>query len=130
MTSSPWTEAASLLALATYLACSLGTGVARGKYKVKAPAVTGHEMFERAYRVQMNTLEQIVFFLPSMWLFAMLVSDKIAAIGGVVWVIGRIVYAVSYLRNPASRGAGFAISFFTSFALFLGAAYGLVKTLM
>jgi glutathione S-transferase len=104
--------------------------MARGKYKVAAPAVTGHEMFERAYRVQMNTIEQLVFFLPSMWLYALLMGDKLAAAGGLAWVIGRIIYAVSYIRRPASRGLGFGISSLASLALFFGAAYGVVKALL
>jgi len=63
------TQAATLLALLLYLAMLMNAGWARTKYKVKAPAVAGNEQFERAYRIQMNTLEQLVFFLPSMWLW-------------------------------------------------------------
>jgi glutathione S-transferase len=125
-----FTAAATLLALATYFSTSIAARMARGKYQVKAPAVTGHEMFERAYRVQMNTIEQLVFFLPAMWLYAILMGDKIAAAGGLVWAIGRNIYAVSYIRRPASRGLGFGISSLASLALFFGAAYGVVKALL
>jgi glutathione S-transferase len=102
-------------------------GQARGKYRIKAPAVTGHENFERAYRVQMNTVEQMVFFLPALWLCAVLLSDKGAAVGGLIWVIGRAVYAVSYLDAPEKRGPGIAISMLAQIGLFLGAVYGLVR---
>ena len=124
------TEAATLLTLLLYLVVSLNVARARGKYGVKAPAVTGNEHFERAYRVQMNTLEQMVFFLPSMWLYAILLTDKGAAVGGLIWIIGRAIYSVSYIRSPASRGVGFTISFIAEIGLFLGAAYGIVKVFM
>ncbi|MDO8400351.1 MAG: MAPEG family protein [Bradyrhizobium sp.] len=125
-----YTQAATLLTLLVYLVVSLNVARARGKYGVKAPAVTGNEYFERAYRVQMNTLEQMVFFLPSMWLYAILSTDKVAAVGGLIWVVGRVIYSVSYIRNPASRGVGFTISFIAAIGLFLGAAYGVLKALM
>jgi glutathione S-transferase len=125
-----YTEAVTLLALFVYLMVSLNVARARGKYGVKAPAVTGNEHFERAYRVQMNTLEQMVFFLPSMWLYALLLTDRGAAIGGLVWVVGRVIYSFSYVRNPASRGIGFTISFIAEIALFLGAAYGVLAALL
>lgn len=125
-----YTQAATLLTLLVYLVVSLNVARARGKYGVKAPAVTGNEYFERAYRVQMNTLEQMVFFLPSMWLYAILSTDKVAAVGGLIWVVGRVIYSVSYVRNPASRGVGFTISFIAAIGLFLGAAYEVLKALM
>jgi glutathione S-transferase len=130
MMSHHYTEAATLLTLLVYLVISLNVGRARGKYGVKAPAVTGNEYFERAYRVQMNTLEQMVFFLPSMWLYSLLLTDKGAAVGGLIWVIGRVIYSVAYVQKPASRGAGFTISFMAAIGLFLGAAYGIVKALI
>jgi glutathione S-transferase len=125
-----YTEAVTLLTLLIYLVVSLNVARARGKYGVKAPAVTGNEHFERAYRVQMNTLEQMAFFLPSMWLYAILLTDKGAAVGGLIWVIGRMIYSVSYVRDPASRGVGFTISFIAEIGLFVGAAYGVVKAFM
>ena len=97
---------------------------------MKAPAVTGNEQFERAYRVQMNTLEQLVFFLPSMWLYALLLNDEVAAAVGVIWILGRAIYAVAYTRNPASRGLGYLISLVAQLGLFLGAAYGVLKAFM
>ncbi len=122
-----YTAAVTLLALLLYMGLSFVAGQARGRYRIKAPAVTGHENFERAYRVQMNTVEQMVFFLPALWLCAVLLSDKGAAVGGLIWVIGRAVYAVSYLDAPQKRGPGMAISMLAQTGLFLGAVYGLAQ---
>jgi glutathione S-transferase len=122
-----YTEAATLLALLLYLGVAYNVAMARGRYKIKAPAVTGDENFERAYRVQMNTIEQMVFFLPAMWLYAILLNDIGAAVGGLIWVVGRLIYAFSYLRNPTSRSTGFTIGFVAALGLYLGAVYGLLK---
>ena len=84
-----FTAAVTLLALLLYLIVSLNVMEARRKYEVRAPATTGNEHFERAYRVQMNTVEQMAFFLPSLWLCAIFLSDLAAAIGGIVWIAGR-----------------------------------------
>jgi glutathione S-transferase len=122
-----YTASVTLLALVLYMGLCMMVGQARSKYRIKAPAVTGHENFERAYRVQMNTVEQTVFFLPALWLCAVLLSDKGAAVGGLIWVIGRAVYAVSYLDAPEKRGPGMGISMLALIGLFLGALYGLVR---
>jgi glutathione S-transferase len=125
-----YTAAATLLALLLHLFLTMRVGQARSRYRIKAPAVTGNEHFERAYRVQMNTVEQMAFFLPALWLCAVLLSDIAAAVGGLIWVIGRTVYAVSYLNDPAKRGPGVVISTLTQLALWLGAAAGLVRAMV
>jgi len=125
-----YTAAITLFAILVYLVVTMNVGRARAKYGVKAPAVTGNEHFERAYRVQMNMLEQMAFFLPALWLYAILLSDKGAAAGGLIWIIGRVIYAIAYMRNPASRGLGATISFVAQLGLFLGAAYGLLRSFM
>lgn len=126
----PYTAAATLLALLLYLVLVMAVGRARGKYGIKAPAVTGNEHFERTYRVQMNTVEQMVFFLPALWLYALLVNDIGAAVGGLIWVIGRAVYAAGYIAEPTKRGTGMMISFIAQIGLFVGALYGVVRTLL
>lgn len=123
-----YTAAATLMALLLYLAVTMNVGKARMTYKVKAPATTGNEHFERAYRVQMNTLEQMAFFLPSLWLCALFLSDKAAAVGGLVWIVGRALYAIAYVRDPSTRGRGMMVSFVAQIALFLGAAFGVAKS--
>ena len=87
---------------------------ARTAYGIKAPAVTGNPDFERVFRVQMNTLEWMPMFLPSLWLFAIYVSDPFAAAIGLVWIAGRILYIVSYSKAANKRGPGFGIQAFAT----------------
>jgi glutathione S-transferase len=126
----PWTAAATLLTLLVYFLIVGMVASARAKYGVKAPAVTGNEHFERAYRVQMNTLEQMALFLPALWLYALYVSDVGAAIGGLIWIVGRVIYARAYVADPASRGPGAIMTIVVSVGLWLGAGYGVVKALI
>jgi glutathione S-transferase len=122
-----YTAAVTLLALVLLQVLTLVVAQARVRHGIKAPAVTGNERFECAFRVHMNTVEQMAFFLPAMWLCAGLLSDGAAAAGGLIWVIGRAVYAVSYLNDPARRGPGAYIAFLAQIALWLGAAAGLAQ---
>src|SRR5262245_36292023 len=112
------------LALIEYMVISLLTGRARQTYNVTAPATVGHPMFERWYRVQLNTLEQLIVFLPALFLFANYASTRLAGLLGLVFIVGRIVYARSYLADPASRGAGFGIGYAANAILVLGALLG------
>jgi len=125
-----YTAVVTLLALLLYFAVTANVGRARVKYGVKAPAVTGNENFERACRVQMNTLEQMAFFLPSLWLCALVLSDKGAALGGLIWIVGRAIYAVAYIREPSSRSLGFGIAMLAEVGLFFGAIIGVIKALL
>jgi len=109
------------LALVEYLVISLLTGRARATYKVEAPATTGHPMFERWYRVQQNTVEQLVVFLPALFLFANYASTRLAGWLGLAFIAGRIVYARSYVADPTSRGTGFTIGFVAVVILVVGA---------
>ncbi len=118
----------SLLALLTYQATTLVVGRARIWHGVKPPATTGPEPFERALRVQQNTLEQLVFFLPVFWLAVLLDNPIIASVLGLIWVGGRIAYTVGYLQAPEKRGPGFGISFLSSAVLLVMAAVGALRT--
>jgi len=120
----------TLAALLFYVVVSINVGRARGKFKINAPAVTGHPDFERVYRVQMNTLEQLVAFLPALWLFAAYVSPTWAATLGTAWIAGRVIYAVGYYRVAEKRGPGFGITFAAFAALWVGAAWGVVRVLL
>jgi len=119
-----------LLALIEYVVLGMLVGRARGKYGVRAPAVTGHEMFERYFRVHQNTLELLVVFVPAMWLFASYVSPGWAATLGLVYVVGRIAYVVGYVADPAKREIGFGLSVFPVIVLLLGALWGAAQHLL
>jgi len=107
-------------------------GVARGKYGIAAPATSGNEMFERVFRVHMNTLEQLVVFLPALWIFASFVSSLWAAILGAIFIVGGAIYAVTYVKDPKKRSAGFALTALPELVLLIGilvwAVMALVKT--
>lgn len=105
-------------------------GHARGKYGIKAPAVTGHPAFERALRVQANTLEATVMFLPSLWLAVQYGFPLWGSVAGLVWVLGRVWYAAAYLRDAARRGPGYLVSS-ASWAVTLAlGVIGLVRALL
>ena len=111
-------------ALLEYLLFVIGCGRARGQYGVPAPATTGHPIFERHLRVQENTLEQIVVFLPALFLFAKYVSPVWGAGVGLVFIVGRGLYARAYIREPSKRGPGFALTLGANVALTFGALIG------
>ena len=105
-----YVEIVAMLAVVQFLFFGALVGRARGRYGVKAPAVTGHELFERAYRVQMNTLELLVALLPSLFIAARFwPASGVAAIGG-VYLLGRFIYWRAYVSAPASRALGFGLS--------------------
>jgi glutathione S-transferase len=116
-----YTALVTLLAIAFYFFTSTRVARARYKYDVKLPAISGNPDFERVFRVQMNTLEWLPIFLPSLWLFAFYVSDDIAAAIGAVWIIGRIIYMTGYTKSVPGRGPGFGIQAFATIVLWLGA---------
>jgi len=118
------TTLTTAMALGLYQWTAFKVGKAREQFGIKAPATSGNEQFERIYRVQMNTLEQIVFFLPALWMFEYLVSDIFAGLLGVVWCIGRYMYAKGYYIDAAKRHNGFMISFFAATILLIGSVIG------
>ncbi|MDA9432884.1 MAPEG family protein [Bradyrhizobium sp. CCBAU 51627] len=115
------TALVTLLALAFYFFTCINVSRSRARTGVKAPAMSGHPDFERAFRIQMNTLEWMPIFLPALWLFAIYVSNIGAAAVGAVWIIGRIVYFIGYSQAAAKRGPGFAIQGIAAIALWAGA---------
>lgn len=120
----------TVLALLEYIVFAMLVGRARGKYGVKAPAVTGHEIFERYFRVQQNTLELLVALVPAMWLFGTYVSPTWAAGLGLVYVVGRIFYLRGYVADPAKREVGFGLSVLPLFVLLFGALWGAGSALL
>lgn len=115
------TALVTLLAIAFYFFTSINVSRARTRTGVKVPATSGHPDFERAFRIQMNTLEWMPIFLPALWLFAIYISDAVAAGIGAVWIIGRIVYFIGYSQAAAKRGPGFGIQALAAMALWAGA---------
>jgi glutathione S-transferase len=122
----PWVEIVMALALVQYLYFGALVSSARGRYGIKAPAVQGHEMFERLYRVQMNTLELLVVFLPSLWLAAKYWSPVWMAGVGAVYLVGRMVYLRAYRLSPAGRSLGFTLSALPALGLLGGGLVGAV----
>jgi glutathione S-transferase len=126
----PYTELVMVLALLVYVWFAFKVGGARAKYQVPAPATDGPPEFQRIFRVQMNTLEQLAWFLPSLWLFATAWGDLAAGIVGIFWPIGRILFARGYYAAAEKRSLGFGISFFTSAILLLGGLIGVVRNML
>jgi len=128
----PYVAIVTVVALLQFFWFGWQVGVARGKYGIAAPATSGNEMFERVFRVHMNTLEQLVVFLPALWIFASFVSSLWAAILGAIFIVGRAIYAVTYVKDPKKRSAGFALTALPELVLLIGilvwAVMALVKT--
>lgn len=120
----------TLLAIILQFGTVFAVGRARGKYGIEAPATVGHPAFERAYRVQMNTLENMVMFLPSLWLAAHYGHVFWAGLSGLVWVLGRVWYALAYLQDPKKRGSGYLVSMLGWAALMVMAALGLARAML
>jgi len=125
-----WPALVTLAALTLCFGTVAIVGRARSKYRVAAPATSGHEMFERAFRVQMNTLENTVIFLPALWLCALFVGPLVATALGGVWLVGRVWYAVAYLREPKSRGGGFVLAFVAWAGLMIASTWGVMRGLL
>jgi uncharacterized membrane protein YecN with MAPEG domain len=102
-------------------------GRLRGRTGVDAPATTGHPDFERAYRVHLNTVEQLVLFLPVLWLSVPVIGDWGTGILGLIWLLGRILYVVSYTRDPATRAPGMIITLGVTTVLALIALYHAIR---
>ena len=121
---------ATLLAVFVLIYTFGQAGHLRAKHKILAPAITGHPQFERALRVQMNTVEQFVIFLPLLWLATTYfrIIGWLPALLGFVWVAGRIVYSLGYMAAPEKRGPGFGISILANIGLLILSIYGLTAT--
>ncbi|BDU20608.1 MAPEG family protein [Dyella sp. GSA-30] len=105
-------------------------GNARKRYGVKAPAISGHPGFERAWRIQMNTLEASAMFLPVLWLASMYGFPALAGGFGFLWLIGRAWYIPAYLKDPAKRGTAFGLSLLAWAALVVLSAFGIVRAMV
>jgi glutathione S-transferase len=124
------TALVTCLAILFYFFTSVRVAKARVALGVKLPAISGHPDFERVFRVQMNTLEWMPIFLPSLWLFAIYISDTVAAAIGLVWIAGRILYMTGYSRAVEKRGPGFAVQALAAAVLWAGALGAIVWRLV
>src|SRR5215212_8259771 len=121
-----FTALVTCLAISLYFFTSVRVSQARATFGIKVPAITGNPDFERVFRVQMNTLEWLPIFLPSLWLFAIYISDPVAAALGLAWIAGRILYMIGYSQAAAKRGPGFAVQALATIALWVGALGAIV----
>lgn len=118
----------SLAAVVLYVFVTLRAARLRGRHGIDAPTMSGPPEFERALRVQMNTLEQLVPFVVALWLCALYLQPLFAALVGVAWLVARIMYATTYAKDPAKRQPGFAIGMVATIILIAGAAVGVIRT--
>jgi len=126
----PWTALVTMIAIFVYFWTGILVARARQRYNVKAPAITGNADFERVFRVQANTVEQMLQFLPCLWLFAVWFGDLWAAAIGAFWPVGRIVYAISYSKAAEKRALGFFLTVLPTMILALGAVVGILKRIL
>jgi glutathione S-transferase len=124
-----WTALVTILALLTYFWMSTRVPRARAKVNIWPPAMTGDPVLERTIRAHYNTLEWLPMFLAGLWLFAIYWNELVAAGLGVVWIVGRILYATSYVSDPDKRGPGFIIQGITTGVLLFGALGKIVYSL-
>jgi glutathione S-transferase len=130
-----FSAAVAVLAVLFIFYSFVNVGMARGQTKIDAPAVTGHPTLERAYRVQLNTVEQAIMFFPLLWLatryfHTLTLAAWLPGVFGLVWVIGRCVYLQGYMAAPAKRSSGFLISLAATLGLLVLAIIGIVRTWM
>ena len=125
-----WVNIVGLLALIQMLVFAHLVGHARGQYGIKAPATTGHPTFEAWFRVQGNTVEMAIVFLPALWLAAGYWQPRYVALVGLVYLVGRALFAQGYVKHPDKRGLGFGISYLAVAVLIIAALVGAVRELV
>ncbi|MFZ0887261.1 MAG: MAPEG family protein [Candidatus Binataceae bacterium] len=122
-----WVAILTVLALVEYSVLGALVGRARVKYGVEAPATTGNPIFERYFRVHQNTLEALIVFIPSLWIFGIFVNPIAAASLGMLFIVARIFYVRGYLQDPKKRALGAGVTFVTNGILLLGGLVGVLQ---
>jgi hypothetical protein len=122
-----YVDIVTALAVLQFIVFGFKVGSARSKYGIKAPATTGNEIFERHFRVQQNTLEQLIAFLPGIYLYSHYFSPLFAAGLGVVYLAGRELYAFTYVKDPANRSVGYGMTFIPMVILVGGGLVGAIR---
>ena len=120
----------TVLALLQFTWFGFQVGSLRAKYEIKAPAMFGQSDFDRMYRVHYNTMEQLVVFLPALWLYAHMVNPLWGAGFGVVYLLGRFIYRAAYLKDPSGRGLGFSMTFIPASIMLIWVLVKAVMTLI
>jgi len=125
-----WINLVTLLALVEYFVFGVLVGRARGQFDVKAPAISGHPTFERYFRVQQNTLELLIMFIPALWIAAQYWDPTVIASIGAIYVVGRALYLQGYVRDPKTRSIGYGLSVVPALLLVLAGLVGIVRALI
>jgi glutathione S-transferase len=125
-----FTALVTIAALIEYGVFSLLVAAARARTGVKAPAITGHPEFERYFRVQQNTLERLIIFIPSLWIYSYYNGQKVAALLGMVFILARAAYCAVYVRAPDKRSLTFGVGEIANTALMVGAVIGAVRSML
>lgn len=125
-----WPALTTLGIVLLFFLVTFNVGRQRAACKIGPPFTTGDPMLERAYRVQMNTLEWGALMLPLVWICALFLSPVGAAIGGAVWIVARAMYAVAYMKDPLTRLRGFFLNVATVAMMFLASLWGVVRQLI
>ncbi|MDX1918681.1 MAG: MAPEG family protein [Candidatus Caenarcaniphilales bacterium] len=120
----------TLLSLVVYIATIVNVGRARHKFNVPVPQITGNPDFERVFRVQQNTLENMIIFLPGLWIFTVVVNSEWAAILGSLWLVARIIYAIGYSQSVPKRAFGFIFSMLVNVVLVISSFVGVLMELV
>ncbi len=118
-----------LLALLQYVWFTMLVGKARGESNIDAPSCTGEESFERRFRIQQNTLEQLIVLIPASYAFAYYLSSVWVLIPGGIFITGRFLYSAAYIKDPKKRGPGMGLTLLANTVLLLGALFGLLRVL-
>lgn len=126
----PLVSLAVIIALFVYFGLGIVVGKARATWNVPAPMPTGHPEFDKRNRVHINTLEQLVLLVPAIFLAAPVLGDAIAGSLGLLWSVGRIVYARGYYVDAAKRGPGFGLTFLPTLVLMIAGGYGAIAALL
>ncbi len=125
-----WVQLVTVLAVIQFAGFGFLVGAARARHGIPAPATSGHEIFDRYFRVHMNTLETLVFLLPSMWISAQYWPAQLSAILGAVYLIGRQFYLSGYVKDPKKRGLGYGLSVMPAAIMSVAALVGIVRALL
>ena len=122
-----YTALVTVIAVAVTFYFSARVGIGRAKFDIKAPAMAGNPTFDRAVRVHANTVEQIVLFVPVLWIATSVAGDAWAAAIGSVWILGRLIYAAGYVAHADKRGLGMLVTLASTVVLVAISVWGVMQ---